>query len=87
MVHLIFKKSEREIRERAAESAPREYRGMVSGYARDVEEADSIQRGRGRDNPNYAPILCDDGGKAEREMRERTLRSHGINNVEAFLGD
>jgi len=84
LTYIIIRRSEREIRERAAESAPREYRNSVSGYARDVEEADRIQRGRGRDNPNYAPILCDDGGKAERELRHRTLKSFGITNVEAF---
>lgn len=70
MTYLIFKKSDREIRERASQEAPSRYRG-ITGYARDVEEAEQIQRGRGMDNPNTGLILCDDGGKADAELKAR----------------
>ena len=81
MVHLIFKKSERELRERAFEEAPPGFRqgDNIDGYARGFEEADELTRSRGRDNPNRKGILTDDGGKAEKELRDRTLRSFGQN--------
>ena len=71
MVYIIVKRSARELRERMAE-APREYHGKVRGYARDVEEAARVSREEfGSDNPNAGLILCDDGGKAELELRTR----------------
>jgi hypothetical protein len=78
MTYLIFKKSPRELRERMAE-APRTFVGKVDAYARDIEEADQYQRSHGRDNPNRKGVLIDDGGKAEKELRDRTLRSMGLN--------
>ena len=80
MVYQINRKSERELRERAWETRTPGYRQgrNIEGYARDVEEADRLLASRGRDNPNQKPILCDDGGKAEKELRDRTLRSMGI---------
>ncbi len=86
MVHLIFRKSERELRERAAESATPGYRQgkNIDGYARGLEEADRLLVSRGRDNPNQKPILVDDGGAAEKELRQRTMRSMGITNTEAY---
>ena len=88
MVHLIFRKPERELRERAAEARTPGYRQgrNIDGYARDVEEADRILRSRGRDNPNQKPVLCDDGGKAEKEARHRALRSMGLR-PELYEGD
>lgn len=79
MVGLIFKRSDREIRERVAE-APRRYREAgITGYARDPEEAmENSRRHRGSDNPDQGLVLCDDGGKAERDLMDRTLRAHGI---------
>lgn len=73
MVHIIVKKSERELRERAAESRTPGFRqgGNIDGYARGAEEADSLLRSRGRDNPNQKPILVDDGGKAAAELEAR----------------
>ena len=79
MVHIIIKKSERELRERAHESAGPGYKQgrTIDGYARGMEEADRLVRDRGRDNPNQKPVLVDDGGVAERKLRERTLRNAG----------
>lgn len=82
MVHIIIRRSERELRERAMEEAPPWARGKVSGYARDIEEADRVIRETGRDKPR-APFFCDDGGKADRELRERTARSMGVR-LEAY---
>lgn len=79
MVYIIIKKSPRELRERALEQAPSWSRGKVDAYARDMEEADAYQRDvTGRDNPNRKGVLTDDGGKSERELRDRTLRSMGL---------
>ena len=74
MVHIIVKRSERELRERAAESRTPGYRQgrNIDGYARGLEEADRIQRERGRDNPNQKPILVDEGS-AQAQKRERDL--------------
>ena len=60
MPGLVFKRSVREVERRAAE-APRAFRGKISGYARDPEEAFRVQRERGEDNPRYAnhPLLAD----------------------------
>ena len=76
MVHIIVKKSERELRERAHESASKGFRQgyNIDGYARGMEEADSLLRSRGRDNPNQTPILVDDGGAANRELEERAVK-------------
>lgn len=76
MVHIIVKKSERELRERAHESASKGFRQgyNIDGYARGMEEADSLLRSRGRDNPNQNPILVDDGGKSKQEVGERGLK-------------
>lgn len=85
MVHLIFKKSARELRERSMVEAPKWSHGQVDAYARDMEEADTFLRDEvGRDNPNRKGVLTDDGGKADREVRHRMLRSMGITNVEAY---
>ena len=86
MVHLIFRKSERELRERAAESATPGFRQgrNIDGYARGREEAETLLRSRGHDNPNQKPILVDDGGESDKQLRDRTLRSMGITNVEAY---
>lgn len=79
MVEIIIRKSPRELRERAAAEAPRWSRGQVDAYARDIEEADAYQRDvTGRDNPNRKGVLTDDGGAAEKELRDRTLRSMGL---------
>ena len=49
------------VRERAAEEAPRwAKRNGVTGYARGLEEADRIQRERGRDNPHSGYMVVDD---------------------------
>ncbi len=77
-IQIIVKRSEREIRERAHESAPKAYRGHIDGYARGLEEADRLMVERGRDNPANRAILVDDGGKADRELRDRALRNAGI---------
>ena len=76
MVHLIFKKSERELRERAHESPTPGFRQgrTIDGYARGLEEADGLLVQRGRDNPNQKPILVDDGGKAAAEVETRIPR-------------
>jgi hypothetical protein len=81
MVHIIIKKSERELRERAHESAGPGYKQgkTIDGYARGMEEADRLVRDRGRDNPNQKPVLVDDGGQAERKLKEMTLKAHGKN--------
>lgn len=80
MVHIIIRKSPRELRERAAEAAPRWSRGKVDAYARGFEEADAYQRDvTGRDNPERKGVLTDDGGKAEKEVRDRMLRARGKN--------
>ncbi len=79
MVNIIIKKSARELRERAAEQAPKWARGKVDAYARDVEEADRYQRETGRDDPSRKGVLMDDGGRAEKEVRDRTLRAAGLN--------
>lgn len=79
MVGFIFKRSDRELRERMAE-APQRFieAGDVTRYARDPEEAYNIVReNHGLDNPNHPKILADDGGRAERELRDRTLRAAG----------
>lgn len=81
MVYIIVKKSARELRERAAESAPRAYRGRLAGYARGHEEADRLMGELGRDNPD-AIVLTDDGGQAEREIRQRVLKSAGLEGEE-----
>lgn len=80
MVHIIIRKSERELRERAYEARVAGFRQgyNVDGYARGLEEADHLLRSRGRDNPNQNPIMVDDGGKADKELRHRTLRSMGL---------
>ena len=79
MVFIIIKKTERDLRERAAETPhARRFKG-VQHYARDVEEADNLYRSRGRDNPANTPVLCDDGGVAEKKLRDRTLRAAGKN--------
>ncbi len=72
MTGLIFKRSVREVERRAAE-APRAFRGKVSGYARDPEEAFRIQRERGRDNPRYAnhPLLSDTSENVEAKTVEK----------------
>ena len=86
MVHIIIRKSPRELRERAAENAPRWSRGQVDAYARDIEEADAYQRDvTGRDNPNRKGVVIDDAGKAAKEARDRALRARGLN-PEAFDG-
>lgn len=78
MVHIIIRKSPRELRERMAE-APRTFQGKVDAYARDIEEADRYQRDvTGRDNPGRKGVLTDDGGKAEKELRDRSLRALGL---------
>lgn len=79
MVYIIIKQTGRDLRERAAREKPREFHsGAISGYARDVEEAAQLWRDeRGRDNRNFAPMLCDDGGKADAELRARTVRAAG----------
>ena len=76
MVHIIVKKSERELRERAHESASKGFRQgyNIDGYARGMEEADSLLRSRGRDNPSQLPVLVDDGGKSKQEVEERGLK-------------
>ena len=77
MVHIIFRRSERELRERAAESRTPGYRQgkNIDGYARGLDEADRLLRSRGRDNPNQKPILVDEGSaQAQRELESRTPR-------------
>ena len=71
MVYIISRRSEREVRERAHE-APPAYRGKVTGYARGLEEADRIQRERGRDNPNSGYMLVDDA--TAHQSTQRTAR-------------
>ena len=79
MVHIIVKKSPRELRERLREQAPRHFQGM-DAYARDIEEADRYQRDlTGRDNPARKGVVIDDGGRAEREVRDLALRARGLN--------
>lgn len=77
MVHIIVRRSEREMRERHHEQAPKWARGSVSNaYARGLEEADRLQRDRGRDNPNSGYILVDDVTAAESTKRttERVMK-------------
>ena len=81
MVHIIVKKSPRELRERQAElaSKAKHFKGF-DAYARDIEEADRYQRDvTGRDNPARKGVVIDDGGRAEREVRDRALRARGLN--------
>lgn len=76
-MHIIVKRSERELRERAWETRTPGYRQgrNIDGYARGMEEADELLRSRGRDNPNQKPILVDDGGKAAAELEARAVRN------------
>lgn len=85
MTYIIIKRSERELRERAAESASPGYRQgrNIDGYARGLEEADELLRSRGRDNPNQNPILVDDGGKAQAELEKRALDAANRRNRQA----
>lgn len=77
MVYLIIKTSARELRERRAE-APKHFQHL-DAYARDVEEADAYIRDEvGRDNPNRQGVVTDDGGRAEKEVRDRGLRAMGL---------
>ncbi len=77
MVHIIIKKSARELRERRAE-APKWGQNM-DAYARGFEEADAFLRDEvGRDNPNRRGVLTDDGGKSEKEARDKMLRAKGL---------
>ncbi len=77
MPELIFRKSERDLKERAAESRETKKFAGVEHYARDVEEADNLYRSWGRDNPDNKPVLVDDDGKAEKTMRDKQLRNAG----------
>lgn len=77
-MEFYVKRSAREMRERMAE-APRAFRGKVDAYARGFEEADRFVVEQGRDNPNRLGVLTDDGGKAEKELRDRGLRAAGKN--------
>ena len=80
-IQIIIRKSPRELRERQREleSTTKHFRGM-DAYARDIEEADRYVRDEvGRDNPNRKGVVTDDGGHAEREMRDRAIRAHGLN--------
>jgi len=79
MVHIIIKRSEREVRERAAEAPARFRKAGITGYARDIDEAARIQRERGEDNPHSGYMLVDDGGNASREARDRQMRAMGLN--------
>lgn len=75
-MEIIVKKSPRELRERMAE-APRWAREQAA-YARGLEEAHAYSRDvEGLDNPNRKGVLTDDGGRAAKELRDRTLRAHG----------
>lgn len=76
MVEIVIRRSDREVRERAHE-APSSFRGKVTGYARGLEEADRIQRERGRDNPNSGYLLVDDQTAVESTRRtvRRTVRA------------
>lgn len=77
-MEIIIKKSPRELRERMAE-APKYARGHAA-YARGLEEAHAYSRDvEGLDNPNRKGVITDDGGKAQKELRDRTLRAHGLN--------
>lgn len=78
MVHIIIRRSEREVRERAGEAPARYRRAGITGYARDIEEAERIQKERGLDNPNSGYMLVDDGGKANEEGQRRALRAAGL---------
>lgn len=77
-MEFYVKRSAREIRERMAE-APRSFAGKVDGYARGMEEADRFVAEQGRDNPANRGVLTDDGGKADRELRDRALQARGLN--------
>lgn len=74
-MELIFRKSERELRERAYESRPRGFRQgrNIDGYARGPEEAERLLRSRGRDKPQ-APILMDADTKVNEELAARVRR-------------
>ena len=73
MTYIIIKKTERDLRERAYTERSQGFRQgrNIDGYARGLEEADRLQRDRGRDNPNQLPVLVDDGGKAAAEIEQR----------------
>ena len=88
MVGLIFKRSDREVRERMNDAPPRWRRTPgITGYARDPEEAERVTReSRGGDNPGSGLILCDDGGKAERDLWTRTAKARG-HDPEMYLHD
>ena len=78
MVHIIIRRSDRMVRERAAEAAPRwAKRDGVTGYARGLEEADRIQRERGRDNPHSGYMLVDDvTAVQDTDKRNRAVIKH-----------
>lgn len=63
MVHVIIRRSEREVRERVRQAPAAYRRGGITGYARSLEEAERIQRQRGRDNPDSGYILVDGDGR------------------------
>ena len=73
-MEFYFKRSDREVRERAREGPARYRRAGITGYARDIDEARRIQKERGEDNPNSGYMLVDDGGNAAEELRRRTQR-------------
>lgn len=73
MTHIIIRKTERDLRERAREAG----RPNLDGYARGMEEAEHFARRQGIDNPNRKGWLTDDGGHAEKQLRDRTLRAMG----------
>ena len=76
MTYIIVKRSENDMRNAAHEARKPGYRQgqNIDGYARGMEEADSLLRSRGRDNPNQKPILVEDHGKAAAELDERALK-------------
>ena len=75
MTGIIIRKTERDLRERAAEQRSGYKQGQnIDGYARGFEEADRLLRDRGRDNPNQKPILVDDQGRAAAELEQRTQK-------------
>jgi len=80
LVEIIIRKSPRELRERQAElAASAKHFSGFDAYARDPEEADEyVTKVVGRDNPNRKGVVTDDGGKAEKELRDRSLRSMGL---------
>jgi hypothetical protein len=86
VTYIIIRRSERELRERAAETAHPGYRQgrNIDGYARDLDEADRLLASRGRDNPHQKPILVDEG--SDRASREAAARAMGVR-LEAYGDD